>query len=139
MRLLCCVGDTLLPCAVDFCDRSPIGPLPGGDADKVPARMIENADTIAVSLLVVFMDFVLSCFLGCLPPTGVILMEPRADERLLVASFVTGAGILRIAASGACAEVELDPEVLGLGVGTGLHLDDDSVVFARGKRGFGNQ
>lgn len=62
LRPLCCVGDTLLPCAVDFCDRSPIGPLPGGDADKVPARMIENADTMAVSLLVVFMDFVLSVF-----------------------------------------------------------------------------
>jgi hypothetical protein len=32
--------------------------------------MIENADTIAVSLLVVFMDFVLSFSFGCLPPTG---------------------------------------------------------------------
>ena len=52
------------------------------------------------------------------------------------ASLVTGAGILRVAASGAGAEVELDPEVLGLGVGTGLHLDDDGVVLARGKRGF---
>ena len=46
------------PWAVGLCDRSPIGPLPGGDADNVPARMIENADTIAVSLLVVLMDFV---------------------------------------------------------------------------------
>ena len=54
----------------------------------------------------------------------------------MVTSLVTGAGIFRIAASGAGAEVEFDPEVLGLGVGCGFHLDDDSVMLACGKRGF---
>lgn len=62
-------------------------------------------------------------------------MELRTDERgisNLVTSLVTGAGIFRIAASGAGAEVEFDPEVLRLGVSTGLHLDDDGVVLACG-------
>ena len=54
------MDDVEPPSAVGLCDRSPIGPLPGGDADKVPARMIENADTNAVRILVVLMDFVLS-------------------------------------------------------------------------------
>ena len=68
LSALCCADDVVPPWAVGLCERSPIGPLPGGDADKVPARMIENADTIAVSLLVVFMDFVLSFSFGLSAP-----------------------------------------------------------------------
>lgn len=132
LRTLCCADDVVPPWAVGLCERSPIGPLPGGDADKVPARMIENADIIAVTFLVVFMDFVLSCFLGCLPPTGKSRWNQGQTRGLLVTSLVTGAGIFRVATSGAGVEVEFDPEVLGLGVGTGLQLNDDGVVFACG-------
>ena len=110
--------------------------MPGGDADNVPARMIENADTIAVTFLAVFMDFVLSCSFGCLPPTGEFRWNQGQTRGLLVTSLVTGACIFRVAASGAGAQVEFDPEVLGLGVSTGLHLNDDGVVFAFRKRGF---
>ena len=62
MRALCCADDVVPPWAVGLCDRSPIGPLPGGDADKVPARIIENADAIMVTVLFVFMGYVLSFF-----------------------------------------------------------------------------
>ncbi len=53
-----------------------------------------------------------------------------------MASLVTRTGILRVAASGAGAEVEFDPEILWLGVSSGLQLEDDGVVLSCWKRSF---
>jgi len=136
LRTLCCVDDVEPPSAVGLCDRSPPGCLPGGDADKVPARTIENADTIMVTVLVVFMDFVLSVFYAVCPPPEDFRWNQGQTRGFLMASLVTRTGILGVAASGAGAEVEFDPEILWLGVSSGLHLEDDGVVLSCWKRSF---
>lgn len=102
----------------------------------MPARMIENADTIMVTVFVVFMGYVLSCFRLVCPPPESLQRNQGRTRGLLVTSLVTDAGILRVAAFRAGAEVEFDPEILGLGVSTGLELNDDGVVLACWKRIF---
>lgn len=49
-------------------------------------------------------------------------------------SLVAGAGVFRVAASLADAEIERYAEILGFRFGGAFHLDDDGVVLALGER-----
>jgi hypothetical protein len=86
-------------------------------------------------LLFSWILFFLFLYAVCPPPED-FRWNQGQTRGFLMASLVTRTGILRVAASGAGAEVEFDPEILWLGVSSGLHLEDDGVVLSCWKWSF---